>query len=211
MFLSKRYFCTVDADGFEQCYTDSFWYTEKGIIVKWIVLAVFFLIFFVWFVGGHIHAKRRLKKGLPLLGYHRFLISYAERRRYGQVPQNHFTFYQTQNPYAPSGGAAPNPQYSQRQDGAWAEPPPLYQNTDAPPQYFAPPGATKANPNQGGVNEVELPNYGTPPPQQQGGYQQSGVIGSENRMGDVEHGQTQELPPRPAKAKLVGMLDRFRR
>jgi hypothetical protein len=53
---------------------------------------------------------------------------------------------------------------------------------------------------------MELPQYGAP---QQGGMQQSGVVGS----GDAEQGvgQTQELPPRPAKAKIMGVLDRFRR
>jgi hypothetical protein len=44
---------------------------QKGILIKWIILGVFFAIFMLWFVGGYIHAKQRLKKGLPLLGYHR--------------------------------------------------------------------------------------------------------------------------------------------
>jgi heme/copper-type cytochrome/quinol oxidase subunit 1 len=205
MFLSKRY-CVEEFDG-THCYRDDgFWYSEKGLIAKWIILVAFFWIFFAWFVGGHIHAKRRLRAGKPLLGYHRFLISYNERRRHGQVPQNHFTFYQTQNPY----GAHPNPNmqgpYVQRQDGAWSEPPPSYQNNDAPPQYFPPPpGASKTNPNQG-VSEMEMPQYGSSQP----GPQQNGVVGSGS--GDVEQGTTtQELPPRPARAKLTGMLDRFRR
>lgn len=56
--------------------------------------------------------------------------------------------------------------------------------------------------------------------QQQGyagpqGGQQSGVVGSGEggSRTDVEQGQTQQLPPRPqqAKAKVMGMLDRFRR
>jgi hypothetical protein len=44
---------------------------QKGIIIKWIILGVFFAVFMLWFVGGYIHAKQRLKKGLPLLRYHR--------------------------------------------------------------------------------------------------------------------------------------------
>lgn len=65
---------------------------------------------------------------------------------------------------------------------------------------------------------MEMPMYGVA---QQTGYgsgvqggQQSGVVGSgRNNGGDVEQGQTQQLPPRPqqAKAKVMGMLDRFRR
>ncbi|KAI8939923.1 hypothetical protein NX059_003651 [Plenodomus lindquistii] len=220
MVLARRYTCVTDDDGFRQCYDDdSFWYTDKGIIIKWVILTLFFLVFFGWFVGGYIHAKQRLRKGLPLLAYHRFLVSYSTRRRHGQAgpPQNHFTFYQTQNPYQP------NPAYAQRQDGAWAEPPPLYQNTDAPPQYYPPPGATKMNPNQGQPNHVELPQYGVPGgasgPQ---GAQQSGVVGAgagagAGESGDVEQGSSstgpQELPARPetAKTKLMSVVGRFRR
>jgi hypothetical protein len=142
-----------------------------------------------------------------------FLISYSERKRHGQVPQNHFTFYaQPQGYYAP--GQQPHPQ---QQGTPYAEPPPMY-NGEAPPGYFAPQGASKVSPNQQGM---EMPQYGAPqgavygappqgpayaaPPQ---GAQQSGVVGS-----DVEQGQSQQLPPRPqqAKAALRGMVDRFRR
>jgi hypothetical protein len=84
----------------------------------------------------------------------------------------------------------------------------LYNGGDAPPQYFAPPGATKANPNQNGQ---QMEPYGAPttqgPPVAQGP-QQSGVVGA----GDVEQGAG--LPPRPpqkAKAVLKGFTDRFRK
>jgi hypothetical protein len=50
---------------------------QKGIIIKWIILGVFFAIFMLWFVGGYIHAKQRLKKGLPLLGYHRVRLPHT--------------------------------------------------------------------------------------------------------------------------------------
>jgi hypothetical protein len=40
-------------------------------IIKWIIFGTLFGIFMLWFVGGYIHAKQRLKKGLPLLSYHR--------------------------------------------------------------------------------------------------------------------------------------------
>ncbi|OAL56043.1 hypothetical protein IQ07DRAFT_639667 [Pyrenochaeta sp. DS3sAY3a] len=209
MVLDKRY-CVEYVDGTRECFReDGFWYTDKGIIIKWVILAAIFVFFMAWFVGGYIHAKRRLKKGQPLLAYHRFLVSYSERKRYGQagIPQNHFTFYQTAPGYNPH----TNGPYQQRQDGAWAEPPPLYNNNDAPPGYFAPPGATKTHPNQGGM-AMEMPMYAGGP---QGG-QQSGVVGGNGRgsgNGDVEMGQTQALPPRPqaAKAKIMGVLERFRR
>lgn len=156
-------------------------------------------------------------------------MSYRERSRYGQngVPQNHFTFYQSpQNAYQPNG--AP---YQQRQDGAWAEPPPQYMGNDAPPQYFAPPGATKMSPNQHHGNGVEMPLYGASQGMPQGA-QQNGVVGpsasasgSGSGSGDLEQGhaqpqtqaqaqeETQPLPPRPAtaKTKLFGMVDRLRK
>ncbi|KAH3948309.1 hypothetical protein HBI56_126510 [Parastagonospora nodorum] len=203
MVLQKRY-CIEYADRSVECFSDDgFWYTDKGIIIKWIILGVIFALFMAWFVGGYIHAKQRLKKGLPLLGYHRFLISYSERKRHGQVPQNHFTFYAQEQPYYPQGQQPP---YAQRPGaGPYAEPPPMYNNADAPPQYFAPPGASKASPNQQGV---EMPQYGAPVYSTPQGPQQSGVVG-----GDVEQGQSQALPPRPqqAKEKLRGIVGRFRR
>ncbi|USP77229.1 uncharacterized protein yc1106_04503 [Curvularia clavata] len=211
MALSKRYYCVETIDGDTECFAENgFWYTEKGIIIKWVIFALFFFIFFGWFVGGRIHAKRRLRKGLPLLSYHRFLISYAERRRFGQVPQNHFTFYQTQNPYTAPNGQ----QYAQRQDGAWTEPPPVYHNSDAPPQYFAPPAPSKLNPNQQGpVYAMEMGQYGgpAPPPPAQTGPQQSGVVGGSDAQQPQSQETPQQLPPRPAQAKIMGMLGRFRR
>jgi len=40
-------------------------------IIKWAILGSLFAFFMLWFIGGYIHAKRRLKAGKPLLGYHR--------------------------------------------------------------------------------------------------------------------------------------------
>ncbi|KAE8822699.1 hypothetical protein HRS9139_10039 [Pyrenophora teres f. teres] len=184
MVLSKRYYCITYDNGERECFNDdSFWYSDTGIIVKWIILASFF---FIFFVPNPLQPTPRPPR-----------------------PQNHFTFYQTQQPY---GAPPPNAPYAQRTDGAWAEPPPLYQNTDAPPQYFAPPGASKTNPSQATASAsaapaMEMPLYGSSQP----GPQQAGVVGSGSA--DVEQGRvpTQELPPRPAKAKLMGVLERFRK
>jgi hypothetical protein len=90
MVLSKRY-CVEYVDGTIECFRDGgFWYTEvclcrgwsilqasadrrlqKGMIIKWAILGSLFAFFMLWFIGGYIHAKRRLKAGKPLLGYHR--------------------------------------------------------------------------------------------------------------------------------------------
>jgi len=84
----------------------------------------------------------------------------------------------------------------------------MYNNADAPPQYFAPPGASKASRNQQGV---EMPVYGAPVHGAPQGPQQSGVVGDDVEQGSGQ-GQSQ-LPPRPqqAKEKLKGIVGRFRR
>lgn len=85
----------------------------------------------------------------------------------------------------------------------------MYNGGDAPPQYFAPPGATKANPNQSG-RPMEMPQYGVPMAQ---GPQESGVVGGSN--GDMEQGgsggQLPLRPPQKAKSVLKGITDRFRK
>lgn len=88
----------------------------------------------------------------------------------------------------------------------------MYNGSDAPPQYFAPPSASKINPNQAGASPgMEMPPYGAPPgAPYANGPQESGVMRNE---GDAEQGQSQPLPPRPqpAKEKLRGIVGRFRR
>ncbi|KAL5115309.1 hypothetical protein ACEQ8H_006822 [Pleosporales sp. CAS-2024a] len=134
-----------------------------------------------------------------------YLISYSERQRHGQVPQNHFTFYAQQPPYQ---------QQQQGGTGAYGEPLPMYYGSNVPPQYFTPAGASKMEANQG----MEMRAYAVPPAAaaagpaaagQANGGQESGVVRSGNEGGDVE----QQLPPRPqqAKEKLRGIVGRFRR
>ncbi|KAF2442437.1 hypothetical protein P171DRAFT_433930 [Karstenula rhodostoma CBS 690.94] len=191
MGLSKRY-CVQYLDGAVECFRDGFWYSDTGIIVKWAILASFFLFFFAWFLGGYLHAKARLRKGKPLLAYHRWLVSYQDRKRYGQTMQNQYSYY-AQPPYAQQQQA-----YTPRPDGTWTEPPPVY-NGDAPPGYMPPPppGASKMDPNQAPGN-VEMGWHPAPPPM---GAQQTGGEG----------GFQQEMPPRPAQARLAKLTGRFRK
>jgi hypothetical protein len=46
-------------------------------IIKWAILGSLFAFFMLWFIGGYIHAKRRLKAGKPLLAYHRVRLLYS--------------------------------------------------------------------------------------------------------------------------------------
>ncbi|KAF2498438.1 hypothetical protein BU16DRAFT_294255 [Lophium mytilinum] len=215
--FSKRSDCVEDFNGDIQCYQyDGFWYTTKGEIIKWCILAAIFVFFMAWFLGGYIHAKSRLRKGLPLLAYHRWLVPLRDRQRYGQTPygqapQNHFTFYNTQQQ-----------QYQQQpyraNDGTYFEPPPVY-NHDAPPSYVPPPGATKLHPQQ---NAMEMRPHVGSGSQEPGGYgmapgysgpagQETGVVGG-GQPSDIEN-QSAELPPRPQRAKLAvgNLLGKLRR
>ena len=79
-------------------------------------------------------------------------------------------------------------------------------NGEAPPGYVPPPqGASKMDPNQmpGGV---EMGQYPPPPPLQQ---QQQQPMGAQQTGGNG--GFAQEMPPRPAQARLAGLLGRFRK
>ncbi|KAF9699897.1 hypothetical protein EKO04_002415 [Ascochyta lentis] len=197
MGLEKRY-CVEIVDGTIECFRDGgFWSTQKGQIVKWSILGSLFGLFMLWFIGGYLHARRRLKAGKPLLKYHRFLVSWQEYKHYGQTPpprppQSHFTFYDANapNPYQN------RPAYQQRADGSGGEAPPLYNGGDAPPVYGGPPGAVKLD--QGQTAPMEMPRYG-------------------GQQGDLEQGASggrEGLPPRPpqkARAVLRGVTDRFRK
>ena len=44
---------------------------RNAVIIKYSIIAAIFFAFFAWFVGGYFHARRRIKKGLPPLAYHR--------------------------------------------------------------------------------------------------------------------------------------------
>jgi len=189
MFFTRREEdCFEDINGDVECVQDGgFWYTSKGEIIKWSILLGIFAFFMLWFVGGYMHAKRRMRKGLPLLAYHRWLVPYRERQRYGQTPQNHFTFYATQ-PYRPNA------------DGTYNEPPPLY-NNDMPPSYMPPPGASKLDPTQAAMEMQPSTNM-----QHTGGFgavsaQETGVVGGGQRS-DLES-QSADLPPRPPRAKIA--------
>jgi hypothetical protein len=44
---------------------------QTGVIVKYSLFFGFIFLFGLYMLIGNIHAKRRIKKGLPPLGYHR--------------------------------------------------------------------------------------------------------------------------------------------
>jgi ABC-type multidrug transport system permease subunit len=65
MFLTEFSRRQYLGDGYYSS-NDWVWYA-----VKYAVIAGILAIFLVFFIGGYLHAKRRMKRGLPLLAYHR--------------------------------------------------------------------------------------------------------------------------------------------
>lgn len=45
--------------------------TQTGLTIKYVIWGALVLLIVSYFLGGYVHARRRLKKGLPPLGYHR--------------------------------------------------------------------------------------------------------------------------------------------
>jgi hypothetical protein len=44
---------------------------QTAYIIKWAVIGAIFVAFLAFFLGGYLHAKSRMKKGLAPLAYHR--------------------------------------------------------------------------------------------------------------------------------------------
>ncbi|KAI3338154.1 hypothetical protein F4824DRAFT_459874 [Ustulina deusta] len=119
-----------------------FWYTTPGIIIKYTVFFAFLLLLVGWVVGGRMHAKRRLRKGLKPLKYHAWLLSRYER---AQVDPNYAYPQPVYGVYRPvygntTGGGA---EYY----GMHSMPPPVY-DPSRPPVYDGPPGGSKVDPVQ---------------------------------------------------------------
>ncbi|KAM0335284.1 hypothetical protein ACHAQA_000329 [Verticillium albo-atrum] len=135
------------------------WYSREGRIVKWSLFLAFVVFITVYLVGGYFHAKRRLKKGLLPLRYHRWMV---KRSVLAQVDPRYAypqpTYYATYRPGADGYGMQNMP-----------PPPPMYDPSAArPPMYVPPEGGSKVDPSQGYGRESFAPPAGPPPPQQTG-------------------------------------------
>jgi hypothetical protein len=54
---------------------DWWWTSPTAYAVKWGIIAGIFILFLLLFLGGYLHARRRMKRGLAPLGYHRVCLS----------------------------------------------------------------------------------------------------------------------------------------
>jgi len=114
----------------------SWWWTRTGQIVRWSIFFGLLFLFFAYMIGGYMHAKSRMKKGLPPLKYHRWLLNRQQRARFDPNYQNPSVYYSTYRP-------------SQGQYGMQPMPPPMYDPSQPPPPTYQPPaGASKVDPSQ---------------------------------------------------------------
>lgn len=134
--FSKRQSFNDDPNG-------DWWWSSEGYGVRYAIVAVFFGVVVLGLILSYLHAKRRIRRGLPPLAYHRWLV-----RKRTPYHQNHFVFYRHHD--AGQGAQAhPMNDYYGRQSAQFAQPPPAYnQQWDAPPVYQPPVGASKAAANQ---------------------------------------------------------------
>jgi len=145
------------------------WYSPTAYAIKWAVIAAIFLFFLVFFVGGYLHATRRMKKGLAPLRYHRWMLPRRHRLAFYQahpeIPNPYArTAYYTPG-YGAHGPAYPMGPYGQQ----YPPPPPAYGENDYVPPYPGPEGGSKVIPDQRNVNVTMT---------EQGQRQESGVTGS---------------------------------
>ncbi|RKF75299.1 putative ubiquitin-protein ligase sel1 protein [Golovinomyces cichoracearum] len=124
----------------------SFWWTKTGQIVRWSIFLGLFTLLMAYISIGYFHAKRRMKKGLPLLAYHRWLVNENSRAQYDPNYRNQSSYYYQYAPQVQNGY------------GMQAMPPPMYNpNAPLPPSYQSPLGGTKSENSQWRPDETGRP------------------------------------------------------
>ncbi|KAM0724231.1 hypothetical protein Q7P37_000113 [Cladosporium fusiforme] len=147
----------------QRCYEEgrcSWWWSNTGSAVRYTIVAVLFFLLFAYFLGGYWHARHRVRKNLPPLAYHRWMVKRRAYPRYwGGAPM--YAHNQQQHPYYYANPAAQqqqqqHPDYYGMQGSRHAPPPPAYHAGDAPPPVYQPPpqGSTKVAADQSYNNEV---------------------------------------------------------
>ncbi|KAF2857298.1 hypothetical protein K470DRAFT_223647 [Piedraia hortae CBS 480.64] len=105
-------------------YYDGNWFdSSDGMVIRYVAVALFFTAIMLFIIGSHVHARRRLSKGLQPLTYHRWTVRnrHARPNEFQNVPQH--------------------PAYAMENCAA---PPPAYNHDEAPPPVYSPPeGASK--------------------------------------------------------------------
>lgn len=145
-----------DDDGEDQIEVVPFWWTAKGQIIRWAIFGTIVALALLYLVFAYIHAQRRMKKGLPPLAYHRWLVTRRQRAQYDSAYHIPMPTYNRPNEYY----------------GHYAAPPPVYDNNyQAPPTYQPPESGAKDVQSQWTSTPVRRPESAgeaapeyTPPP-----------------------------------------------
>ncbi|KAK0515947.1 hypothetical protein JMJ35_001981 [Cladonia borealis] len=192
--LLKRQFNGDDGDGLD----DGWGYSNTAIAIKWAVVGAIILIFLLWFVGGYYHAQRRIKKGLPPLGYHRFLLPRRQRAQF--MPRPQYGYYPQQQNRYPNGDGYQMHNYP--------APPPAYNNTEhiPPPVYQPPEHGSKVNP----VQDWAAPPAGPPPANVNGGEASSAMQNVPlNPSTEVQEDVAPDSPIQPPRRGIFSRLNPF--
>ncbi|KAL6244455.1 hypothetical protein RBB50_008697 [Rhinocladiella similis] len=160
-------------DNFDDGY---WWYSSTAYAIKWAIIATILVALFLFFIGGYLHARRRMRKGQPPLAYHRWLVPRSQRlafaQRYPQYAAQAGVYSMAARPmYHPYGPGYQGGGHGQAyQMGVYGPPPPAYHEPDYVPAY-TPPGGNKVDPDQnrhypppsGGPSQPPPPPPGPPP------------------------------------------------
>lgn len=134
-------------------------FTQDGYGVRYAIIALIFIAIALLLFGAYFHAQRRIRKGLPPLAYHRWLIS--RRRRATPYPQqNNYAYYQQHDPAYPPQQGYPMQNMGNHGNAEFQPPPPAYGNWEAPPVYQPPQGASKVAANQNALPVVRSEGAG---------------------------------------------------
>ncbi|KAL2041413.1 hypothetical protein N7G274_005795 [Stereocaulon virgatum] len=185
--LPKRQTVNGDYGAYNNGWGDS----NTAIAIKWAFVGAIVLLFLLWFIGGYYHAQSRIKKGLPPLAYHRWLLPHRQRVQY--MPRPQFGYYPQQNAY---GEGYPMQNF--------APPPPAYNHADIPPPVYQPP--------ENGMKVNQVQEWAATPPGPLPNHLNMGE--SSNTMQNVPlnqaaSGQQNLVPESPVQPARKGMMSRL--
>ncbi|KAI9815648.1 MAG: hypothetical protein M1826_001957 [Phylliscum demangeonii] len=142
LILEKRQYVGGSDGGY-------WYYSSTSLAIKWGILAAIVAVIFLFFILGYAHSRRRMRKGLPPLAYHRWFTPRPQPAGFATQadPQQPNAYYAHQDP---------------DEHGYYMHsmPPPAYNPNFAPPPVYQPPtGASKFDPSQ---QAPGLPAYPAP-------------------------------------------------
>jgi hypothetical protein len=155
--------------------------TQTGSAVRYTIVSILFFLLIAYFFGGYLHARARLRKNLPPLSYHRWMVKRHNPNQHHYHHNNNphnprYNYYNPNNPHGHHPMYNQNPYYGNgqqhpdtigMQSSTHAPPPPAYNAGDAPPPVYQPPvGSSKVAADQSfgnarvgeGSGEVRAPD-----------------------------------------------------